>query len=254
MIQRPMALPYERGKQVLKILAEYGPLSRRALHTLLEPGLEDRRLRDCLQRLCERGLLTKKYDRIFQNSHNAALYYQIARNPHARRNVASLIGITPDQLDVPGPKHQALIHWEECALWADQFKRKFPQAKVLRENQFFGDPVIQNILKNKDNPFETNPDLLILHPSPADDDPTAVAVEIEKNRKSSKRIFNKLKKYASATLLDGVIYICDTDAILQSIDVIFKSRVLERSPRYAAEHFEPSLLANARHRKSQCEL
>jgi hypothetical protein len=83
MKERP--LPYERGKQILRTLAEHGPLSRRALDEILYPKIDVRRLQDSLRRLYERGLIMKKYDRIF---HNAAVYYQIARGPVARREVA----------------------------------------------------------------------------------------------------------------------------------------------------------------------
>jgi hypothetical protein len=226
MPERP--LPYERGKQILKTLAEHGPLSRRALEFILYPRINIRRLQDSLSRLYERGLVTKKYDRIFNN---AGVYYQIARGPMPRRTVANIIGISPDRLDVPGPRHQALIHWEECAIWAEHFKREFPKAQVYRETQFDDEPLIKNILLNKDEPDDSVPDLMILAPGRQPEETIRVAIEIEKNRKSSKRIHNKLKKYANATRLDGVIYICDHDATEQAMSVVYKSKVLDRALR-----------------------
>ena len=44
-------LPYDRGKQILKLLALHEPLSVRGLSQMLEPQIEPRRLRDALSRL-----------------------------------------------------------------------------------------------------------------------------------------------------------------------------------------------------------
>jgi hypothetical protein len=61
--------------------------------------------------------------------------------------------------------------------------------------------------------------------------PVYIAVEIERNPKSKDRLVNKLRKYAAETRLDGVIYICETDALSERLRSVYNSIVLERALR-----------------------
>lgn len=64
----------------------------------------------------------------------------------------------------------------------------------------------------------------------------AVAVEVERHVKSDKRLRAKLAKYASRSLLDGLIYICERDAILERLRQVYFSPSMGRLQRIQHYH------------------
>ena len=80
-----LPLPYDRGKQILKLLALHEPLSVRGLSQMLEPQIDPRRLRDALSRLYAKNLITKRNDRVFGGS---GTFYQISRDQKARERIS----------------------------------------------------------------------------------------------------------------------------------------------------------------------
>jgi hypothetical protein len=77
-----MENPYHRGKQILGVLAEYGPLTVRGVEAILEPKMHRKQVRLALKRLHDRGYTRKRYDGIFRG---AAIYHEITQNPHGFR-------------------------------------------------------------------------------------------------------------------------------------------------------------------------
>jgi hypothetical protein len=49
-----------------------------------------------------------------------------------------------------------------------------------------------------------------------------IAFEIERTRKSDKRVLNKLKKYATATKIDGLVYICDSARLAETVRRLYE--------------------------------
>ena len=83
-------LPYDRRKQILKLLAHHEPLSVRGLSQMLEPHIEPRRLRDALSRLYRKKLITKRNDLVFGG---AGTFYHTYRDKRAREEISALTGI-----------------------------------------------------------------------------------------------------------------------------------------------------------------
>ena len=126
-------LPYDRRKQILKLLALHEPLSVRGLSQMLEPHIEPRRLRDALSRLYRKKLITKRNDRVFGG---AGTFYQTCRDKRAREEISALTGIDIKTIDRNHPRHTELLHWESCAVFATKLANIFPEAKILREHEF----------------------------------------------------------------------------------------------------------------------
>ena len=220
-------MPFDRAIQILGLLARHGPLSVRGLQTLLEPPIKRRRLREVLQRWRDKGILYQRYDRIFGDS---AVYHGITQKPMGRSLAAQVLAISPDKLCQPHFRHVELIHSEACAIWSERFRRLFPESLVLREHQFWDNPVVKRKLLLGEDTSDQLPDIIIMSAG-QDGSTVAAGVEIERSIKSEKRLVYKLRKYAVKTHLDGVIYLCDKKTIADRLKLVYTSKILESALR-----------------------
>lgn len=222
-------LPYDRGRQILTLLALHEPLSVRGLSQMLEPEMKPRRLRDALSRLYLKNLITKRNDRVFGG---AATFYQISRDHKARKAISEVTGISISDLDRNPPRHAELLHWESCSVFAVKLQKLFPEAKILREHEFKTQQTIADYFASKEGTqSEVKPDLIIRMERNGELVSLTIAVEIERTLKSDERIRRKLKIYANETPLDGVIYICDLPEVARKIELIYRSKNLHNSLR-----------------------
>jgi hypothetical protein len=225
-----------RGGQVLTVLADHGPLTIRGLETVLRPAIKRRALRAVLQRLQENGFLNRRYDRLFGGS---AVHYQISRDPRFWSYINQTIGRKDTEFKQSYFSHRELRHSEACAVWAEEFKRWLPQALVLRDHQYCSDRKLLERLILSSESASTLPDILIFLPAKDETRRVVIGVEIERTRKTDKRLAQKLAKYAIRTRLDAVIYISETDRILDAIRAIYSSTLIKKALRIShyGHHF-----------------
>jgi hypothetical protein len=222
------ALPYSRRANILRLLAEHGPISIRGLKAILEPRIDPRNLRVALQRLGKYGFVTKKNDRLFGGS---GIYYEITRDSKVYNQLVEL-ELLPKNLPAPPRIHRPyMIHSECCAIWTELFRRYYKEGQTLRDINLDESAVALRKLLSSRNDFELRPDLLLLLPTKDGNETRSVAFEIERSMKSAQRIIMKLKKYANETLLDGVVYVCEDGAVAERIRQIYRSKVLNDTLR-----------------------
>lgn len=221
-------LPYGRRTALLQMLAMHGPLSVRSLQKIIYPPMDRRRLYESLARLYGRGLITKHCDGVLGN---LLSFYQISREPSQVNKISSLLRVTAESLDRPYPRHQELLHWEECAVWTEYLKILFPDFKVYREHEFHVEPLIKKILMTDHDENEFKPDLMLLSRSNEHGELVKIAVEVERKRKSQVRLYRKLKKYCTETFLDGVVYVTESDEIMHHLQLIYEKKLLEQTSR-----------------------
>jgi len=221
-------LPHARRRQVFSLLAEHGPLSKRGLMACLEPPIARRRLYEVLQRLLEGRLLTQ---RLYRGLGKSAFFYEISKEPRMVDAVSQIIGKDLTAIRSPYFRRIELIHSENCAIWKEVFKRLFPQARIIREHEFYGNGEVSQLLLSQGNDRETDPDLLLIFESKVDGSPISVAIEIERNPKSKVRLARKLRKYAAQSRLDGVIYICEEHSLSERLRGVYNSWVLRDALR-----------------------
>jgi hypothetical protein len=219
---------YQRRLQVFKILKEHGPLSIRGIEACIEPPIKRKKLREVLNRLHKRGLLRKRFDKTLGG---AGVSYQIAQDPATRAIIGELISVDPITLHQPYYRPRTFVHSEGCAVWFEIFQRLFPEHRIVREHEISSDEIASRLLLLKGEEDDLKPDFILLAPSTADGRTISVAVEIEQTGKSQKRLVRKLKKYTTQTLLDGLIYICDSHAMSERLRQIYRSKVLEQAMR-----------------------
>ena len=226
----------DRGRRILELLKLHGPLSFRGLKIMIEPKMQDRRLHDAIARIHRNGLIEKRQERVFRG---AGVFYQISQHKNSESKLVEILKCTPSDLKQPYFRTRELMHTEACALWAYWLKRWYPGATIIRDYRFYAEPKAREIMLTEQNDFELRPDILMILNRNAAGHSVSIAFEIEKSRKSLRRLQAKLTKYANETGLDGLVYLCDSDEISEPVRRLYESRIMSTSNRirHYGEHF-----------------
>jgi hypothetical protein len=203
-------------------LIEHGPLTVRGLQSMLLPKISERRLREALGRLEEAGLLSAHDDRIFGGSPK---FYRFHRSLKNLERLESAYGLNVQAEDFQVRERERL-HSESCAIWTEYFRRSIPGCEVVRENLYQRNARIQSLLLNDGSIFETRPDLVIFL-----SENVSVAVEIERNRKSTRRLKQKLYRHAAQSRFDGLLYLCTDSDLSEVIRTVYELNVRKRAMR-----------------------
>ncbi len=221
------SVAYSRAPQILQLLYEYGPLSVKGLETILRPRISKRRLQEALLRLYEKGLIIRR----FEASPFSRQYYELSQSARMRDEINRLTGIPTDRLLQPYFRSQELLHSEECAFWASYLKSTFPEADVVRDFRIKNHKEIcDTLLMEKDN-MEILPDIVLYFPKNFGSHSVTIPFEVELSRKSDIRLIRKLSKYCTATLADGVVYLCHKNTVVDTIRSIYEKSVTAKSHR-----------------------
>lgn len=224
---KEIAVAHSRAPQILSLLHEYGPLSVRGLEVMIRPRITKRRLQEALLRLYEKGLVIRR----FEASPFSRQYYELSQSDMGRHEVHRLTGIAFDRLIQPYFRSQELLHNEECAFWAYYLKEVFPDADVVRDFRIkeYGD--ISNLLLIDEKDPEVWPDIVLYFPENFEHGSILIPFEIELSRKSDKRLYSKLRKYANGTRSDGVVYLCHKNTLADTIRGVYQKSVMKDSLR-----------------------
>lgn len=214
-----------RNKDVLTVLRSHGSLSFSAIEKILFPPMKKKSLRKTIHLLKKRKAIASR------TSNGGKVFYQISQNLTGRTAAAKILKCEPSQLFQPVLSDREWIHTELTEYWIALLQRQFPEAAVIRERDFYDNEVAQRVMLIKKDEFELKPDFLLLFRKSDTLERVSIAVEIERSRKSGRRLAAKVKKYADKTFLDGLIYACDSDRISETIRLIYRNKILDRAHR-----------------------
>lgn len=231
------ASAYSRGPQILGLLYEHGPLTNWGIRELIKPDMDARRVRDAMARLLERGLVLRRFEALPKNM---SYFYQISAREEHRKEIAELIGVEESKLKDLRVRDQELYHSMDCAVWVESLKRMFPEGKVIRDFRLHSNPRWKEILLMDFDDFELKPDILLHLPKTAESPEVNIAFEIERSRKSPKRIERKLRKFAMATRIDGLIYATNDEGIQDLVRKIWLTK--NSSDRLRIGHYDQNFL------------
>ena len=114
-------------------------------------------------------------------------------------------------------------------MFAVKLANIFPEAKILREHEYKTQATVADYFASKEGtPPEVRPDLIIRMERDGTLVPLIITIEIERTLKSDERIRRKLKIYAHESPLDGVIYICDLPEVARKVELIYRSKNLNK--------------------------
>ncbi len=203
-----------RGPDVLRILKDHGQLSISTLGNMIEPRMREKKLRRALERLLHNGIVERrKSDRT---------YYFISQAPVARTACSKILGGHPDDFLQPLLKRSDWHHQELCEYWAFILKGVFPQANIVRDREILSHELATDIMMADRDGYDLFPDLLLIFTRESFESAVSVAVEIERTRKSNKRLTRKLKTYATQTHIDALLYICDSGRLADTIRMLYE--------------------------------
>lgn len=219
-IKRP-----QKGKAVLRCVQESGPLTIEVLHRIMEPKMSKRNLRKALQLLTKKGFIES-----FHYS-SQGTYYMISQSLPSRKKAAEFSNQSVDDLKQPLIRRQDLFHNQWCEYWIVNTKKLFPDATISREIEIGSNTFAKNILNLSYADYDLRPDFLLTIPRTETSSTVCVAFEIERSRKSDERILRKLGKYMDRTQLDGLIYICDSGRLSETIRLLYQTNLLPKSEK-----------------------
>lgn len=219
-IKRP-----QRGKDVFKIIQQSGPLTIDLLSRIVNPKMSKRNLRKCLQLLTKKGFIES-----FHYS-SQGTYYMVSQSLASRTKAADFTNQPAEKLKQPLIRRQDLFHNQWCEYWMATVKRLYPEAQMTRELEILNDSFSKNVLSLAYADYELRPDFLLTIPKTETTNTVCVAFEIERSRKSDERILRKLGKYMDRTQLDGLIYICDSGRLSETIRLLYQNNLLPKSEK-----------------------
>jgi hypothetical protein len=81
---------HHRSLQILKLLIQHGQLSKPTLLQIIKPKITDRRLREILQRLSQKGFIVTQYDKLFGHR---GVFYRLTEHPERIKKISLLTGM-----------------------------------------------------------------------------------------------------------------------------------------------------------------
>lgn len=225
-----------RGKQIVSALREHGPLSIKTLVSFLEPSTNRRRLSQAMSRLAEGGVVRRVHGSL---PDNAGHFFALNRDERARVKIGKLLGVSANELKQAHIHGSELKHGEQCAKWAEFFRKSFPEAKVIRDWEWRSDRgLIANILKGGGD-RDLMPDFIVTFPKDPGKESIQIGVEIERTRKWAARLVQKLKTIVYQTQFDGLIYVCEKFEVAEGVRRSFIKGEFTKSRRVGgyAENF-----------------
>ena len=179
----------KRGKEILKLIRDHAPITLDMIHRMLSGSMLKRNIRKAL-----RALRDKKFiEAVHADAHTT--YYHISQSLQSRVASSETLECGPKEMEQRFLRRQDWFHNQWCEYWALSIKRQFPEVEVIRESTIGGNEIAKNVLQVSTDEFDLLPDLLVRFPQ-SDGNPSAfVAFEIERTRKSNRRILLKLTRY-----------------------------------------------------------
>jgi predicted transcriptional regulator len=225
---------HKRGKDILKIVLDHGPLTIDLLQKMINPPMLKQSIRKSLQILKKKNLIEPV------QSTQQSTFYMISQSPVSRRTTSEILETTSDQIKKPLLRRQDWFHNQWCEYWLLNMSRHISDAKVIREGEIESHEVAMNVLQIKKQDYDLRPDFLLILPKTHDNDPVYIAFEIERTRKSEDRLIRKLKKYMDGTRLDGLIYICDSGRLSDTLRLLYEKKLIvhsQKQKRFAGNFF-----------------
>jgi hypothetical protein len=219
--------------QVLNLLKEHGPVSIDLLHRMTEPPAPKTNLRQSLSILKRKGLISS----VSINSQTT--FYHLSQARADRETTAELLQVDASSLYQPLLRKQDWIHNQWCEYWIHLLRRMFPEAAIVREQSIQEHELAKRVLQLQERDFDLMPDFLLSFPKTSTTEATHIAFEIERTRKSDKRLMQKFRKYLDRTRIDGLIYVCDSGRLSETIRLLYETRFVAQAHRikHYADHF-----------------
>ncbi|MCC6277420.1 MAG: hypothetical protein IT289_05850 [Oligoflexia bacterium] len=202
--------PWARGKQILKLLYEHGPLSSSGLQAIMNPPITKSGVKQALRALKRRRLIVVNQSGLKGFGAN---FYQLSVTGDTRPEVSKMLTLPLAALEKPQIVNPDMAYSERCAIWSTWFGFMFGEADVARDIHYKSDPSFKMPFSMTSENWRLSPSILMRMPSKDENQIVTVGIDVDKHYYSSDRIVEKLKKIRESKALNGCIYIAPTDII-----------------------------------------
>jgi len=221
------------SKEIISVLKDHSPVTLEMMQRMIEPPIQKKNIRQALGNLRQKGMV----DMVTSGAH--VFFYQLNQSLSGRNAAATKIQSGKPIAPRPLLRRQDWFHNEWCEFWSLLIKRAFPNAEIIRDFDIESHETAKNILLQNRGDYDLLPDFLVIFPKTDQHERVSLAFEIERTRKSNARILTKLKKYIYESHVDGLIYVCDSGRMSETIRQLYEKKVLEKAhkKRGYADHF-----------------
>lgn len=214
-----------RGREILEILKSHGPLSATVIRKMTQPMISGKGFTKAMSILRREGFVEHR------SNDQGQYFYQIEQSKKQRRAIAEILCCQAEDLLQPLIFRSEWLHHQSCEYWIYLLKRIFSDARIIREAEFPTSEEAKRVLLISDQDFDVAPDFILVIPSEKSARATYVAFEVERTRKSEKRLIQKLSKYANRSTIDGLIYVCETDRLSEALRLTYEKNICSKSHR-----------------------
>jgi hypothetical protein len=226
-----IATPVRRkcADEIRRALKDCSPTTIDMLHQLIKPQIPKKNLRQAL------GILRRKGEVDMLVGSHQTFYYQFSQALPVRKKLAKDLNCDPNDLIQPLLRRQDWFHNQWCQLWSGIIKQAFPDVQIIREHDIGSNEIAREVLLVNERDIDLLPDFLVMFPQTEKSEAVSIAFEIERTRKSDKRILRKFRKYLNETKIDGLIYICDSGRLSETIRMLYQEKLLANA--YRVKHY-----------------
>jgi DNA-binding Lrp family transcriptional regulator len=217
-----------RRRQILQLLNDNGPLSAALIAEVARPRISVRDARKAIRRLTSKGIICPHHESV---ARNLGRFYRISHDMLAREQVSKWLCVPAEELRQPKFFAKEQAHTSKCALWSAFLSDEFEGVEVVRDLQVIKRRLYSGSRESIDDLRELVPDIVLNFPGEMVSETVSIGFEIERSRKLSKRLVRKLDKIVNRSVLDGVVYVCDTGGVRDSIAAVLKEYRLLKSER-----------------------
>lgn len=215
--RRPIA------KEVLGLLKDHSPLTLKMIQRMISPAISKKDLRQSIGILKRRGMV----EMLVGDSQE--FFYQLNQARPSRIKVSTVLHCEESETARRLLRRQDWFHNQWCEFWSLLVRRAFPSAEIIREHNIEGHRIAKSILQQGGSDLELMPDFVAIIPGSESQQKLNLAFEIERTRKSDTRILKKLKTYIYETHIDGLIYVCDSGRLSETIRLLYQQKAAEKS-------------------------
>ena len=253
----------KRQNEVLKLIARYGVMDSNQLIQLLGTKLRGSWRREIFTNLCNEGLVVSGTALIGgRPSH----YWMLPDEPEVREMVSARIGLSLDQFRTKRCHWSHFPHEALCTFFHAACERQMPTLKILRESTKNFVNLPEHLLSQRVRESGHMPDLCfgvpIKNPESGKLDRgfNWIAVEIDRARRSKKRVAERTNIYSRHTSFCGLLYLVADDKAAKNLRKIYSEkgakdslRIKGSSKAFLASAVAPRSLIDAKNLKVFCD-
>jgi len=223
-----------RQFEILRIIARYGVMNTQVLSQLLSDRLSPAWVRAALIRLETKKLIARGTCLLGGRPSN---YWMLSNESESFDRAIALTGLDKSQIRTKSAHWSSFPHENLCTIFQASVERQMPSVWLLRESTGNFSQLPSHLISERVKRNGYLPDMCLGIPTKFSNVPHAVdsykwiAVEIDRTRRSAKRVAARANIYSRHTSFAGVLYLMPNSSLADSVCKIYNTRGASESLR-----------------------